>query len=78
MLQGFVMNMQPSEAEMGFDIRLPPTVHLEQLKERIDKEWVPAYKNMSYTVKVFAIFTFQLSNVLLLLVHLYFFSCAVD
>jgi aminoacylase len=49
------MNMQPSEAEMGFNIRLPPTEHLELLKERIDNEWVPAYKNMTYKVKVFTV-----------------------
>ncbi|KAJ4753222.1 Aminoacylase [Rhynchospora pubera] len=45
---GFVMNVQPSEAEMGFDLRLPPTVDPEQLKERINNEWVPSFKNMSY------------------------------
>ncbi|CAL9122864.1 unnamed protein product [Musa textilis] len=45
---GFVMNMQPSEAEVGFDVRLPPTTDLSVLKRRIDEEWAPNIKNMTY------------------------------
>lgn len=45
---GFVMNMQPSEAEVGFDVRLPPTVDPDLLRKRIDEEWAPAIRNMTY------------------------------
>lgn len=50
-MQGFAMNVQPSEAEAGFDIRLPPTANPEEMKRRIAEEWVPAIRNMSYEVK---------------------------
>jgi len=50
-LQGFVMNMQPSEAEVGFDLRLPPTEDIEQIKRRVKEEWAPAHKNLTYQVK---------------------------
>ncbi|RWW28574.1 hypothetical protein GW17_00006941 [Ensete ventricosum] len=49
---GFVMNMQPSEAEVGFDVRLPPTTDLSVLKRRIDEEWAPNIKNMTYQVRM--------------------------
>ncbi|KAK8278968.1 hypothetical protein V6Z12_D09G080000 [Gossypium hirsutum] len=45
---GFVMNLQPSEAEAGFDIRIPPTVNAEFLEKRIAEEWAPASRNMSF------------------------------
>ncbi|CAM0913851.1 unnamed protein product [Alopecurus aequalis] len=45
---GFVMNMQPSEAEVGFDLRLPPTEDVEQIMRRIKEEWAPAHKNLTY------------------------------
>ncbi|XP_039805544.1 aminoacylase-1-like isoform X2 [Panicum virgatum] len=45
---GFVMNMQPSEAEVGFDLRLPPTADIEQIKRRVKEEWAPAHKNLTY------------------------------
>ncbi|KAE8694764.1 Detected protein of confused Function [Hibiscus syriacus] len=45
---GFVMNMQPSEAEAGFDLRLPPTADPDLIKKRIDEEWAPARRNMTY------------------------------
>ncbi|KAI4976292.1 hypothetical protein ZWY2020_049899 [Hordeum vulgare] len=45
---GFVMNMQPSEAEVGFDLRLPPTEDIEQIERRIKEEWAPAHKNLTY------------------------------
>jgi aminoacylase len=51
MMQGFVMNMQPSEGEVGFDLRLPPTEDIEQIKRRIKEEWAPSHKNLSYQVK---------------------------
>lgn len=47
---GFVMNMQPSEAEAGFDVRLPPTADPDLLKRRIVEEWAPATRNMSYEI----------------------------
>ena len=51
-MQGFVMNMQPSEAEVGFDLRLPPTADIEQIKQRVKEEWAPAHKNLTYEVKI--------------------------
>lgn len=45
------MNMQPSEAELGFDLRLPPTADPELIKKRIDEEWAPTIKNMTYQVR---------------------------
>ncbi|TYH90810.1 hypothetical protein ES332_A13G074100v1 [Gossypium tomentosum] len=48
---GFVMNLQPSEAEAGFDIRIPPTVNAEFLEKRIAEEWAPASRNMSFEFK---------------------------
>ncbi|KAK3014238.1 hypothetical protein RJ639_008081 [Escallonia herrerae] len=50
---GFVMNMQPSEAEAGFDVRLPPTTDPDLLKRRIADEWAPATRNMTYEVTQF-------------------------
>ncbi|RDX75924.1 Aminoacylase-1, partial [Mucuna pruriens] len=46
---GFVMNLQPSEAEAGFDIRVPPTADPESLEKRIAEEWAPSSRNMSFT-----------------------------
>ncbi|TKY69050.1 Aminoacylase-1 protein [Spatholobus suberectus] len=48
---GFVMNLQPSEAEAGFDIRVPPTVDPESFEKRIAEEWAPSSRNMSFTFK---------------------------
>ncbi|XP_058097183.1 uncharacterized protein LOC131242509 isoform X2 [Magnolia sinica] len=45
---GFVMNMQPSEAEVGFDIRFPPTADPDFLRRRISEEWAPATRNMTF------------------------------
>ncbi|TYI44244.1 hypothetical protein ES332_A01G223200v1 [Gossypium tomentosum] len=47
---GFVMNMQPSEGEAGFDLRLPPTADPDLIKKRIAEEWAPARRNMTYEV----------------------------
>ncbi|KAK6115573.1 hypothetical protein DH2020_007842 [Rehmannia glutinosa] len=47
---GFVMNMQPSEVEAGFDIRLPPTAEPEFMMRRIAEEWAPAWRNMTYQI----------------------------
>jgi len=44
------MNMQPSEAEVGFDVRLPPMEDPELLRKRIHEEWAPAMRNMTYQV----------------------------
>ncbi|XP_073035108.1 uncharacterized protein [Primulina eburnea] len=49
-LKGFVMNMQPSEVEAGFDIRLPPTADPDLMKRRITEEWAPAWRNMTYEI----------------------------
>lgn len=48
---GFVMNLQPSEAEAGFDIRIPPSVDSEALERRLVEEWAPAARNMSVEFK---------------------------
>ncbi|XVF67110.1 hypothetical protein PTKIN_Ptkin10aG0094400 [Pterospermum kingtungense] len=48
---GFVMNLQPSEAAAGFDIRLPPTADTEYLEKRIAEEWAPASRNMTFEFK---------------------------
>ena len=44
------MNMQPSEAEAGFDLRLPPTADPDVIRKRIAEEWAPAVRNMTYKV----------------------------
>ncbi|KAM5562818.1 aminoacylase-1 [Rosa sericea] len=49
---GFVMNVQPSEAEAGFDIRVPPTADQESLEKRIAEEWAPSSRNMTFRQKV--------------------------
>lgn len=45
------MNLQPSEAEAGFDIRIPPTADAESLERRIVEEWAPASRNMTFEVR---------------------------
>ena len=59
-VQGFVMNIQPSEAEAGFDLRLPPTADPDEIRKRIAEEWAPAVRNMSYTVSKVAFYAFGL------------------
>ncbi|KAL5728092.1 N-acyl-aliphatic-L-amino acid amidohydrolase [Ranunculus cassubicifolius] len=49
---GFVKNVKPSEAEAGFDLRLPPTADPDLLRRRIANEWAPATRNMTYQVRV--------------------------
>ncbi|KAA3482591.1 aminoacylase-1-like [Gossypium australe] len=49
--QGFVMNLQPSEAEAGFDIRIPPIGNVESLEKQIAEEWAPASRNMTFEFK---------------------------
>lgn len=44
------MNLQPSEAEAGFDIRVPPAADLEALERRLVEEWAPPARNMSLKV----------------------------
>ncbi|XP_077215654.1 peptidase M20/M25/M40 family protein isoform X2 [Tasmannia lanceolata] len=48
---GFVMNLQPSEAVAGFDIRVPPNVDEESLEKRIAEEWAPSSRNMTFEFK---------------------------
>ncbi|KAL3513612.1 hypothetical protein ACH5RR_026329 [Cinchona calisaya] len=47
---GFVMNMQPSEAEAGFDLRLPPTADPDAMRRRITEEWAPSWRNMTVEI----------------------------
>ncbi|QCE00334.1 aminoacylase-1-like [Vigna unguiculata] len=47
---GFAMNVQPSEAEAGFDLRLTPTTDPDEMRRRIAEEWAPAVRNMSYEI----------------------------
>eukprot|EP00250_Pteridium_aquilinum_P019855 c24606_g1_i1 orf=203-1540(-) len=48
---GFVMNLQPSEAEAGFDMRVSPLTDPVGLEDRLKKEWAPASRNMTYHFK---------------------------
>ncbi|GAB2267560.1 hypothetical protein Dimus_002540 [Dionaea muscipula] len=48
---GFVMNLQPSEAEAGFDVRVPPTANPDALEKRMSEEWAPAARNMTFEFK---------------------------
>ncbi|XP_052193064.1 uncharacterized protein LOC127801733 [Diospyros lotus] len=48
---GFVMNLQPSEAEAGFDIRVPPNADPAALEKRIAEEWAPVSRNMTFEFK---------------------------
>jgi len=50
---GFVMNLQPSEAEAGFDIRVPPTADPASLERRIAEEWAPVSRNMTFELGQF-------------------------
>lgn len=47
------MNMQPSQAEAGFDMRLPPEVDADALEKLITEEWAPASHNLSVHVRYF-------------------------
>lgn len=47
---GFVMILQPSEAEAGFDIRVPPVVDIEELETQIRTKWAPASRNLTYSL----------------------------
>ncbi|RAL39781.1 hypothetical protein DM860_003314 [Cuscuta australis] len=49
---GFVMNLQPSEAEAGFDVRVPPTADQASLERQIAEEWAPASRNMTFEFRV--------------------------
>jgi aminoacylase len=44
------MNLQPSEAEVGLDIRMPPNVHTEALERRLVEEWAPPSRNLTFEV----------------------------
>lgn len=44
------MNLQPSEAQAGFDIRVPPTADQASLEQRIADEWAPTSRNMTFEV----------------------------
>ena len=46
------MNLQPSEAEAGFDVRVPPTTNAEDLERRIAEEWAPVSRNMTFEVVI--------------------------
>nr|XP_010932091.1 aminoacylase-1 [Elaeis guineensis] len=48
---GFVMNLQPSEAEVGLDIRVPPNANTEALERRIAEEWAPSSRNLTFEFK---------------------------
>lgn len=58
------MNLQPSEAEAGFDIRIPPTVNAEFLEKRIAEEWAPASRNMSFEVEQVKHFSLRKNGIL--------------
>ncbi|KAG9456644.1 hypothetical protein H6P81_001152 [Aristolochia fimbriata] len=48
---GFVMNVQPSQAEAGFDIRVPPNALHDLLEQKIMEEWAPSSRNMTFEFK---------------------------
>ncbi|KAJ8530341.1 hypothetical protein K7X08_037176 [Anisodus acutangulus] len=48
---GFVKNLQPSEAQAGFDVRVPPTADQASLERRTAEEWAPASLNMTFEFK---------------------------
>ncbi|WVZ92211.1 hypothetical protein U9M48_038294 [Paspalum notatum var. saurae] len=50
---GFVMNLQPSEAEIGLDIRIPPSAHVEALERRLVEEWAPPSRNLTFELAKF-------------------------
>ncbi|KAI3969622.1 hypothetical protein MKX01_020183 [Papaver californicum] len=50
---GFVMNLQPSEAKAGYDIRLPPSADPVSLEKRISEEWAPSTRNMTFELGQF-------------------------
>ncbi|CAN1140830.1 Acy1 [Linum perenne] len=50
-IEGYVMNMQPSEAEAGYDIRMPPTADPDLMKKRIAQEWAPAVRNLTFEIQ---------------------------
>ncbi|PKI66514.1 hypothetical protein CRG98_013078 [Punica granatum] len=56
-LTGFVMNLQPSEAEAEFDVQVPPNADHQALERRIAEEWAPITRNMTYEVNVIAVFS---------------------
>ncbi|KAI5083074.1 hypothetical protein GOP47_0002817 [Adiantum capillus-veneris] len=45
---GYVMNVQPSEAEAGLDIRVHPGTNTQVLETLIAEQWAPQSRNMSY------------------------------
>jgi len=64
------MNLQPSEAEAGFDIRVPPLGDIDDLQRRIDEDWAPASRNFTYSVmtannRVLNLLTYFISDVLM-------------
>jgi len=44
------MNLQPSEAEVGLDIRILPSAHVEALERRLVEEWAPSSRNLTFEV----------------------------
>lgn len=44
------MNLQPSEAQVGLDVRVPPNANPEELERRIAEEWAPSSRNMTFEV----------------------------
>ncbi|KAM2051304.1 hypothetical protein ACFX16_032934 [Malus domestica] len=62
LVQGFVMNLQPSEAEADFDIRVPPTADQESLEKRIAGEWAPASRNMTFREISTLILSYEIHN----------------
>ncbi|KAK9071791.1 hypothetical protein SSX86_008220 [Deinandra increscens subsp. villosa] len=49
-MENLMKSVEPSEAEAGYDVRLPPTVDPDLLKKRIADEWAPATRNVSYHI----------------------------
>ncbi|KAF5740311.1 aminoacylase-1-like [Tripterygium wilfordii] len=65
------MNMQPSEAEAGFDVRLPPTVDPNLLRRKIAEKWAPTSRNMTYEVNDDGPFSFYDLVIQSLIIYLF-------
>lgn len=74
------MNLQPSEAEAGFDVRVPPIADPEALERRIAEEWAPISRNMTYEVlaDLSRLFLFFMHHIITFKINVkWIFSCVV-
>jgi hypothetical protein len=60
--QVFVRNMQPPEAEAGFDVWVPPFTDMPAFERRIAEEWAPSCRNLTYKVSEYCNLSLLLSQ----------------